>query len=146
MRTEGIYDLRKTISDFRKAFAKIRRRKCFRNVRTGCGAIEPKLANNRRMWAVHSHLIMDTDNIDFGELNEVWRVYTRRRGKFEAAPEPIVDRVRQSNLASYITKSDTWCPKPGTMSSNNLETLINAIHGRQLLIRWGLSCLEDNQQ
>lgn len=134
MSSKAIYDLNETITRFRAALTKIRRRKVLSNVRSAVGAIETAQATEGNRWNVHVHLVVDAlDGLDEAGINTAWRKLTNSRGTFGTNGPPR----STSALSVYLTKSETWCPPPGALTSKGLDVLRRGIHGRQLLVRWG---------
>lgn len=138
LRSRGLWDLAPTITRYRQCLARLRRRKCFRLVRAGIGAIETKLTEDADAWNVHAHLVLDVDDLDVEEVKRVWHELTDGLGTFSPdQTDPCLHRTHVRRLATYATKADTWSPVPGDLDLKRLELLRSAIKGRRLLIEWG---------
>lgn len=99
--------------------------------------IEPKLANQKRIFALHSHLVLDaTELFDVGEARLFWRELTRGRGRLLVSSRgQAVESVAAS--ARYITKCSDWCPPVGSLPPSILLALVRGIHGRRLFRTFG---------
>jgi hypothetical protein len=117
----------------------MRRRKIFKDVLSGCGALEPKLAEKRRCWSLHGHLILDIDwsRFDLRALQEAWNELTTGRGTFGNADTPKVDKRHAAALAKYISKPDWISPEPGTLPPRYLKLLWDGTRYQRLPITWG---------
>jgi hypothetical protein len=143
LRSSGITDLRSTITEFRGGLAALKRRTCFANVRAGVGAIETKLLRDRKGWLVHAHPVLDADAIDVAAVTTAWGDLIGHRGTFRLHKKPRIHASRAMRVASYITKSSTWCPEPGEMEPQYLAVLIPAIRGKRLWIEWGTKGVQE---
>jgi hypothetical protein len=141
MRSKGSHDLAATVSEFRSSLGVLRRRKFFRAaVRAGVGAIETKVASDNEAWTVHAHVVLDADidQLDLERTARMWKEFTRGLGTFAIDPShPSVEQKNVARLATYIAKSDTWSPMPGSMEPERLDLIRSAIKGRRLLVQWG---------
>jgi len=127
-------DLGQTIKVFRRLFLRFRRTS-LRSVPTATGMIEPKLAKNRRFWALHAHIVLDAAALRWCDLREDWSRLTGNRGRF-GEDDRRVDR-RPFSLAAYVVSGKDSCPAPGTMAPANLDRLWRALYRVQLPINWG---------
>ncbi len=137
LRSKHLWDLKATVEEFRACLRKLRVRKYWKqHVRSGAGAIEVKLSNDRRAWVVHSHFVLDVldPTFDVELIDEYWRKYTNGRGSFMRQTGNRVVMENLTALASYNAKADTWCPPPGALYPDELRHLIRAIKGKQLPI------------
>jgi len=133
----GICRLDRAFSSFRRALVLLRRRKCFRSVTSGAGALEPRLSSDGMRWSLHAHLAVDRAGaeLDNDAIADAWRKLTRGRGAWLVEQD---DRLRSpQRFALYASKRDSWCPDPETMSVGALEQLFAGTKGRQLVIDWG---------
>lgn len=133
--TWGLLDLHYTMAELRKFLRTMRRRKSMASVEVAIGFIEMPIARCGKKWNVHLHLIADSDQLDEHEVNQEWRQLTNSRGTFSIEK----DRAKVENayaMAKYITKSESWCPKPGQLDLMRLGILTRAIHGKRLLVEW----------
>lgn len=131
-------DLGETISGFRAALVRLRRRAIFRPVKYGVGAVETKLAENGRQWTVHAHVALGYDGkIDWDLVAAQWREITKSRGSFKLHRQPVITNFGRDFFADYACKSQTWSPEPGSMPLGLFDTVRRAVHGRRLLIAWG---------
>jgi hypothetical protein len=132
--TRGVDDLARTLSEFRKALAKLRRHRCMRNVPLGVGALEMHITERGNRWNAHVHLTVDApDGFDRREVRRAWRGIAGARGDIDFDD----DVEEREALARYVTKRGGWCPEPGKYSFRQLEILQHALYGRQLVVEWG---------
>jgi hypothetical protein len=128
----------------RDALARLRRRKCLASVPSATGAFHAAPLG-ARAWTAHCHLVVDAGDIveDDGDLADwegsvdaQFRALTGGRGKFSIDPkEPLVDVPLR--MSRYICKVETCAPTPGRYSLDQLDALLDALHGRPLVIHWG---------
>ena len=132
--SRSLDDLAPALGQLRQALALLRARRCMKEVGGGVGAIEPRLADNEKRWTVHAHIALDGTWND-QEVACAWRSLTNGRGRFSRDKRAGILAPRQ--LAAYVTKADSWCPRPGALSIPNLGELRSAIRGRRVVIAWG---------
>ena len=148
-------DLSAALSVFRRSLYKLRHLRYFqRAVAGGVSAIETKFVGGK--WHVHCHLILDHcgEPLDLARVQKDWGRYTKQgrsnwEGQFEYHTDPKVDQWNLDGFAAYITKSDTWCPKPALAeelitrkSLDCLDILHTALKGKHLLITFGTGVLK----
>jgi len=150
LRSSGNADLQETMKVFRSCLARIRRRVVLSRVRSAVGFVEPKRSRDSRKgwtgWSVHVHLVLDVhlDDLDVGEVGRAWAEITRaetsrecgraRAGQFKLHARPKLESAREQS--DYAAKSRDWCPDPGEMDSEELETLIAGVKGKRRMLRW----------
>ena len=136
--SKGLADLEASMKGFRLDLRKIRRRTVFRPVLAGVGGLEPKLADGRMRWVVHSHLVLDlTVGFDIQRAEAEWLDITEGWGSFSLNPgRPEVEAWNVERVANYVTKPRDWCPEPGTMDLIRHRILRAALRNKQLLICW----------
>lgn len=135
LRSKTKQDLRPAITRYREAHVKLRRRACYRKIVAGIGALELKATDDGFAWNVHAHFVLDAKVVDVAACQEAWSELTSGAGSF--LPHPTDPRPRSiERVAQYAAKADTWCPEPGSKSLAELALLMEAVRGRQLLIRW----------
>ncbi len=132
-------NLKEAVSRFRKCLRRLRQRKVFRSVERGSGGVEVSHCelDSKAKWNVHAHVVIDVDNPNYDAYKNAWSQIT---GHGQFGENPNGDAVRkgaENDAATYACKSDTWCPEPGSQDTEELETLISALHGRQISVRWG---------
>jgi len=137
--TRGLWDLRNAFADWKACLQRLRRRKVFKDVKSGCGALEAKLAEDGERWSLHAHLVLDIpwERFDLHALQRAWNKLTRGRGTFSIDHKPIVNREWTVGLARYITKADWISPEPGAVNPHLLELLWDGIRYQRLLVTWG---------
>jgi hypothetical protein len=142
--TRSVRDLGPSMDLLREALTLIRRRRCLSSIPSAVGAFHASPMKNAPIWTTHNHVVMDIvnlveedDDLDEWErtVDAEFRRLTAGRGRFSIAPEPDVDTPER--MARYICKPETCAPPPGAYSLGQLEVLLVALHGRQLLIHWG---------
>ena len=143
IRSRGLDDVGRTLRIFREALGRLRRRKAFAlTLRKGTGVLETMLTDDMHAFLVHAHLVLAGRLIDDEvlRLDAAWcALIGCRSGGVGLNPDrPYVDTKDCGALARYISKSSTWCPKPGSLEPRALEALKAGLHGKQLLVRWGL--------
>ena len=134
----GLHDLAETISTFHKLFGRLRRRKCFRSVRSGVAGLEVKLADNGARWLVHIHAVVDAEVLDAVVLATTWKRMTDSRGTFGLHPSRPNVAAEHRRLDAYATKAATWCPPPGSLRLPLLRSVCEGVRGRRLLLSWGI--------
>lgn len=149
--SRGPFALGATLSDKRKFLLTWRRRSVVASaIAGGVGGIEPHLDRERVLWAVHSHLVLDSrvPELDFAPLAEQWDAITGGRGRL-LIPNGGPEVRSPSRAAAYITKSDDSCPLPGAIPLRALSVLMGfapaeaverrdaGIRGKRLFIAWG---------
>lgn len=142
--TRSVKDLGLSLDLLRKGLTHIRRRRCFSSIPSAVGAFHASPVMKPPSWTGHCHLAMDAVNLveDDDDLldweatvDADFRRLTAGRGKFSVAPDADIENPER--MARYICKPETSAPPPGAYSPAQLEALLVALHGRQLLIHWG---------
>lgn len=122
---------------FRRSLGLLRRRQVMKLfVLGGAGALEPKLVANRCWWNLHAHVLLDVDGgqLPEADIGRQWRELTG--GTFSLDPEhPSVRST--TGFSKYSTKTDSWAPRPGQLTTSELAHHREGIRGRQLVICWG---------
>jgi hypothetical protein len=126
-------DCEAAVRALKKAFAKLKRRACFKGIVGGMIAVE--VALTERCWLAHAHVVLD----GVFDLNAVQACWAQLIGVSSGSFEPDPDQAPLSiqEWASYMTKAKGWCPDPGTMPTPMLDVLFSAIRGKRLFGRWG---------
>jgi hypothetical protein len=104
----------------------------------GVGGIEPHLDRKQVLWAVHSHLLLDSTALALNveALREAWTDVTGGRGRLLEPPGgPVVKSPARA--AAYATKRDDWAPAPGALPERAMALLVKSIKGKRLMVAWG---------
>jgi hypothetical protein len=135
--SKSLDDLGTTIALMRRKLVALRRLKCFRNVRSCIGTIEPPLADCKAVWAVHAHLVLDVAKLDLGEVDRAWKRLTEQRGEFKPHPRKVgIKKSNATRIARYIRSSEDWCPRSDETTPRLLEALLAGTKNKHHLIRW----------
>ena len=138
VRSKGFKDLKQTVDVLRKSLSRLKGLKHFKeDVRSAAGAVETELAQHRKGWLVHCHLILDVDELDLEYIKKKWKQYTNGKGYFKPHEHCEVEEPYILNLAEYISKPDTRCPAPNILSLDELRALYHGFKGRRVPIVWG---------
>lgn len=123
------------IEGFRAALSTLRKRDCFRNVLGGAGAIETKVVKNESRVNLHAHLALDcTGELDEATISQHWAELTG--GRFSVDPQnPEV--LSPQRFSKYVSKPDTWCPEPGSLSLEAFDLLRRGVRGKKFAVAWG---------
>ena len=130
----------------RAALTQIRRRACFAGIHSMVGAFHVELFPGCPNWNVHVHAVLDFGGTDASpgaweaEADRIFRSLTQQCGRFTIDPRaPDVAREDELRVSRYMFKPETYAPAPGAMDLAALDVLIDALHGRQLAVRWGVT-------
>lgn len=126
-------DLIRTLNILHGAFETLYERKIFRTARSAVGFVEVAPTDGMRSWNVHTHLIIDllADGIDVDAANLAWQKLIGSRAGGFSIDAAVRSRER---IAAYITKRESYSPKPGKLPVRVLEALFIGLHGRRLLV------------
>jgi len=123
----------------REGIRAVRRMPSLRSVKKAIGRVEavPTTLGYQTVWHVHAHMIFDVQraHVDEQAVRRDFRIATRR-GNADFGVEPIRS---MNDVLGYITKARDVCPAPGKLTVDQLDQLIDAFRGKQLVISWGLT-------
>jgi hypothetical protein len=114
-----------------------------RTIRAGVGTIEPHLAAAGRLWAIHAHLVVDTNqrDPDFSDAADVWDEITVGRGLLLIRDkgshlESLRGSVEYNRKAAQHSEATDWCPRPGALPLWALKELFRVTRGMQTGVKW----------
>ncbi len=130
----GPRDLALSLSEFREALRRVRRRRCMSGVSSAAGAVECHWSDTGQRWLVHAHVVLDTvEAFDPDVVAREWREMTRSRGTFALHPR-YRSLVSARGFARYASKTADLEPADPALFAR----VRRATKGRRLLVSWGL--------
>jgi hypothetical protein len=121
---------RKHVRAFVRSLARLRRAKCWKNVRGGCCSIE--VTNEGAGWHLHSHLLLDVDWMDMELVRDAWAAQIGQ----ETAIVKIKD-VRGSDYLREVTKYAAKGSDLARWSGEESAAFIKSIKGVRLFFAFG---------
>lgn len=121
---------RKKIRTLTKHLARLRRAKCFRQVKGGCASIE--VTNEGAGWHLHAHLLLDVRWLDMAEISKKWG----RLVEQEFAIVKIKD-VREADYLQEICKYVVEGSELAKWQPDQINEFVQAVRGLRMFNSFG---------
>jgi Replication protein len=112
------------------ALAKIRRKKCFDDVRGGCVSIE--ITNEGKNWHLHSHWLLDARWLDMAKVSRAW-------GKLVGQSFAIV-KVKDCRNTEYLQEVSKYVVEGSELAkwpANQINEFVRAVKGLRFFFSFG---------